>query len=573
VAEAAAVTQEAPAKRPKQDEKKAKEIIARYAQLRSQLHQVEQVWRECYDFSYPLRGADFQQWGVGSKAPTDTNIGYGKSKQATLLDSTATDGCRILGSALQSGLTPANSRWFGLEVHDADEQGKTWLDGAADALWSNIHNSNYDATSFECMLDMAIAGMFALYVDEDRTRGGFYFEQWPISQCAFGASKPGGRIDTVYRAVSMTAEQAINEYGREFVSDKIIEAAEKKPDMPFEIIHAIYPRRMYVEGARLAKNLPWASCHIEKATNNVLRESGYHELPVIVPRWMLVPGSYLAVGPMFEALPDTKTLNKVKEFVLKNADVAIAGMWIAEDDGVLNPRSIKIGPRNVVVANSVESMKPLTPGTKFDVAQLIINDLQSAIRKVLMADQLTPDPRQADETATRVMVRVELIRQLLGPVYGRMQAEYLQPLVERCFGLAYRGGVFLPAPESLQDRDFTVKYLSPMARSQRAVDVAAMDNYELVLSQEMAIKQDLADVYDWDAAARLRSELKGVPQKLMVSSDQVKAIRDKRAQASQAAAAANVAGQAAAAATGAPPKGADIGAAMAQMAQAGAMAQ
>jgi hypothetical protein len=82
--------------------------------------------------------------------------------------------------------------------------------------------------------------------------------------------------------------------------------------------------------------------------------------------------------------------------------------------------------------------------------------LQAQIRKILMADQLQAQDGPA-MTATEVHVRVNLIRQLLGPIYARLQAEYLQPLIERCFGLAYRAsermwaaglaGVFNPAAE------------------------------------------------------------------------------------------------------------------------------
>jgi hypothetical protein len=119
-------------------------------------------------------------------------------------------------------------------------------------------------------------------------------------------------------------------------------------------------------------------------------------------------------------------------------------MWIAEDDGVLNPRTVKVGPRRIIV-NSTESMKPLLTGADFNVAFTAEERLQASIRKIMMADQLQPQDGPA-MTATEVHVRVALIRQLLGPVYGRFQAEYLQPLVERCFGIAFRAGVFLPPP-------------------------------------------------------------------------------------------------------------------------------
>jgi hypothetical protein len=542
-------------------------IIKRLDQLVSARSRVEGVWRDCYDYSYPLRGSDLSRPASPASGNADIAIGYGASKKSMLLDSTASDSCRILASAIVSGSTPSNSRWFGLDVEGADEEGKAWLDGAADTLWENIHNSNYDSQVFEAALDLSIAGQFAMFVDEDRERGGFKFDLWPLAQCYPAASRPGGKIDTVYRTHSLTAEQAVNEFGINNLSEAIIKAYHDNPDTQFEFVHAIYPRQVNVPNARLQRNLPIASCHVEKSTKKVVRESGFHEMPVIFPRWMLIPGSHMAVGPMFEVLPDVKTLNKVVEFVLMNADLAIAGMWIAEDDGVLNPRSIRIGPRKVVVANSVDSMKALTPASKFDIAVLEIERLQRSIRKVLMADQLTPQDGPA-MTATEVHVRVELIRQLLGPIYGRLQAEFMQPLVERCFGIAVRAGVFLQPPRSIADREFSVHYISPLARSQKAVDVAAMDRYEYSLANEAAAtgKQELLDVYDWEEATRLRAENLGVPLKLLKTRDRLEAEREAQAKQQQVAAAGQAAGQAVAAEMGGKVDGNAMGQALGLMA-------
>ena len=53
-------------------------------------------------------------------------------------------------------------------------------------------------------------------------------------------------------------------------------------------------------------------------------------------------------------------------------------------------------------------------------------------------------PRAADPPAAR------------GPIYGRLQAEYLKPLVDRCFGIAYRASVLGQAPENCKGKIFTV---------------------------------------------------------------------------------------------------------------------
>lgn len=507
-------------------------ILRRFAALQANASLVRDVWRDCYRYSYPLRGIGLESNG---EVQGEANAQTAAELQSELYDSTATDAVRIHSSALMSGLTPSNSRWFGLDVDGASDAARKWLDAAADALWENVHLSNFDATAFDCMVDMTVAGQFVMFADSN-PEGGFRFEQWMLANTYFSATRPGQPVDSVFNEVEMTAEQAVKEYGENMVPEKIRKCiADNKPDEKFSFVRAVYPRDKKGKGGRFARNLPIASCHVEKESKKVVRESGYHEMPLGVPRWHPLPGTAYAFGPMFDALPDCKTLNQEVKFVLQNADLAIAGMWIAEDDGVLNARTIKIGPRKVVVANSVESMKALQPAGKFDVAALEIDRLQRSIRKVLMADQLTPNNEGPAMTATEISVRVELIRQQLGPVYGRLQSEYLQWLVTRCFGIAYRAGVFGPAPREIQEKVLSIRYISPISRAQKAVDVAAMDRYEnsLALEAQATGRTDILDNYDWDKGARKRAELLGVPLDLIPEEDAIVATREGRQQQQQ----------------------------------------
>lgn len=510
----------------------AAKLLKRCEQLRSRRTVVEDTWRNSYDHTYPLRGVGLDSIGVSGDVAT-ANTSNAAAKQAELLDTTGTDGARILASGLQSGLTPSNSRWPGLELGDESDIEKRWLDESADYLWQNIHASNFDAVSFECMLDMAIAGMFPMFADTG-PEGGFTFEEWPLSSTFVACSSPSGAVDTAFNEFPLSAEQAVESYGAHMLSEKTRKLADEKPDEQITFVRCIYPRRG--PHGQMARNMPFASVHIEKDSKQIVRESGYHELPLGVPRWQPIPGSAYAYGPAAEALPDLKTLNTVVQYVLSNADLAVAGMWGAVDDGVLNPRTVRVGPRKIIVMAEKDNLWPLQPASKFDIAVLEIDRLQRAIRKIFMADQLEPQPKRAGEqpTATEIVVRVELIRQLLGPIYGRMQSEYLQWLVTRCFGLAFRAGVFAPAPRSILSRAISVTYHSPIARAQKAVDVAAMDRYELALGQQAAIKgEDVLDMYEWDKANRKRAELLGVPADLIPDEDTLAANREAKAQAMQ----------------------------------------
>jgi len=507
-------------------------IVRRLESLRGLRQPHESGWGECFDFSYPERGM-----GLNGSTMTSSEA---QSKKNRILDDTAADSARILSASLVSGTTPANSIWFGLDGgNETAEEGQRkaegdtedrWLDNASRTIFENIHAANFDAAAFECCVDIVPAGWFVLYIDEAK-EGGYHFEQWPIAQCFISSSRLGGLVDTIYREVELTVEQLVTEYGIDRVSPAVAEKfKQEKFDEKIKLVHAIYPRAVHVVGARMSKNLPFASCHVEVATKTVLRESGYHEFPCVVPRWMLIPGTPYATGPMSNALGSIRSINDIKALELANLDLAVAGMWIAEDDGVLNPRTIKIGPRKIVVANSVDSMKALTPGANFNVAFTAEERLQATIRKILLADQLQPQDGPA-MTATEVHVRVQLIRQLLGPIYGRLQAEYLQPLIARCFGLAYRAGILGEAPDSLKGRVFSVKYISPLARAQKMEEVQAIDQYVAGAVQVSEVHPEILDTVDFDAAQRVRGAALGVPSSVMPTERDVAAKRQARADA------------------------------------------
>lgn len=505
-------------------------IKRRLSEMRAAKQPHEQVWRDCYDLTFPARAH-----GLMSQIISATDA---QQRKAVIYDSTAGDACKVGTATLMGSMVPSNALWFGLDIGEASDEERAYLDEFAKFMWQNIHSSNFDAEAFDGLLDNMVAGWFVLYEDEAE-EGGYYFELWPIGECLIGSTRSGSSVDTVYREFTLSVAQSVAEYGIDKVSHKVRECYENKRfDEKVRLVHAIEPRGLYAVGGKFARNLPFASCHMELDTTHLLRESGYHEFPCMVPRWARLPSTAYATGPMSDALPDVRTLNEVVKWGLLGAETAIAPPMIAEDDGVLNPRNIRMGPRKIIVANSVDSIKPLITGAKVEFAEIKAERLQGAIRKVLLADQLPPADGPV-KTAYEWSVRVETLRKMLGPMFARFQSEFLQVLVERTFGITWRANersgfklVGRP-PESLLGRSFTVRYLSPLARAQRLEDVAAMDRFEMALAQEAQVDPSVLDVYDLEDAARERGHLLGVPQKLIRDQKRTGEVRDARAKAQQ----------------------------------------
>jgi len=506
--------------------KPAADYIKTLDAFRASRSQHEDVWRRCFDVSFPLRG-DGLQGSITSAQDALTRL-------AARRDSTATDAGEQLAANIMGGLTPANSLWFDMDAGNETPEERRWLSSSSRTIWENIHASNYDSAGYDCAIDIVGAGWFVLYIEEGK-QGGYTFEQWPIGQCFVHSTRRDGRVDMVYRLYRRSADQLVSEFGEEAVSDDVRRlVADGKGMTSVEVLRVIEPRELYTDDALLSVELPIRSCTYEVKGKHLLRESGYHEFPCVVPRWSVIPGTCYAVGPMFKVLPDVNQLNDLVAKEDAATELAIAPLFKATDDGVLNPATVKIGRggRRVIVVGEMDNLQPINTGADFRVSFTKREILQQQIRRALMADQLQPQDGPA-MTATEVHARMAIVRQLMGPAYGRLQAEWLQPMIERCFGIAFRAGVLGEPPESLLKKKFTVRYLSPMARSQKLEDVTSMDRLEADLVATAANTQipDLLDVYDFEAAKRHKSELLGVEGKFMRDQKAVDKIRAARQQA------------------------------------------
>lgn len=506
------------------------QLCSRLAQLKTARATHEHHWRECYRFGAPERQ---QSFGGSIQTGKEREI-----QRADLFDSTAAESIQLLVASIMSGVTPSNALWFEAVPDGVDDptnlsEGERWLEAVCEFMFRNIHAANFDSEAPEAVTDVSVAGWGVLYVDIDREAGGGYiFESWAIGDCYIGSSRADGIIDTIYREHNMTVEAIVNEYGESNCSPALLERLEKNPSDLVQVLQVICPRKTKGAG-QINKDMPFASYHIDIQNKHMLKESGYHEFPCAIPRMRRIPNSVYGNGQMSYALPDAKSANRLMKTTLESADLALGGMWAAEDDGVLNPHTVKIGPRKVIVMNSVDSMKRLDDGTNFQVAEYLLTGLQGGIRKKLMADQLPPVGTQ-QMTATEINTRVAIIRQMLGPVYGRFQAEYLIPILDRCFGLALRSGVLGAPPEELQGRNLSFKFTSPMALAQRAEKVAATGQFIQSVASVAEIEPTVLDNINFDAAAQIMGDGLGVPASVMRSVEEIQELRKARQEAQKA---------------------------------------
>ena len=486
----------------------------------------ESHWQEILDYVMPR------------KAEITFLRSRGEKRTEVLFDSTAITANNLLAASLQGTLTSPSLPWFSLKLRDDDANKvrdiQIWLEDTARRMYAVFNESNFNTEVHEMYLDLCSVGTSAIFVEEANEgflQGGLHFNTLHIAEY-FIQENSTGRVDTLYRKYKMTARQAVQEFGEDNVGTKIKEAIKAKPDTQFNFIHAVEPTPDYERsvGMKSKTKLPFHSCHVCFEDKMVVRTGGYNEFPYLVPRWSKATGEIFGRSPSYNALPDIKTLNKAVEIGLKAWAKAIDPPLLVTDDGVIG--RVRMTPAGITVVRSDTAIKPLQIGSNWQITDLKENQLRTAIRQAYYSDQLQLQ-EGPQMTATEVQVRYELMQRLLGPTLGRFQTEFLNPLIERVFGIMMRADALMPRPEAMSGMNMDIEYVGPLARSQRMEEAIAVERLYQLAMQVVQVDPTVMDVINHEQAIRMRATLLGVPKTVLRGEDEVAEIREQRAAAQQ----------------------------------------
>ena len=361
---------------------------------------------------------------------------------ANLFDATAMDAVDNLAASLYTLLTPPESLWLSL-IPESDLSPDAVV--ATDALRANLNDSNFYTTVHQCYLDLVTLGTACLFMAENPigASSAFTFTAIPMSDIAI-------LPNAVFHTTSMPLSDAVKKYPTWTVPANLRDTLKESPDTPIKLVQSLV-------GTEFTAWLD-AGGDIE---NNIVATGTFETNPYLIFRWSVTSGEIYGRGPVLRALPDIKTANKVVELVLKNATISVSGIWMADDDGVINLNNISLTP-GAIIPKAVGSsgLTPLTSGANFDVSQIILKDLRERIRHALLADRLGL-LSEKEMTATEIMARNSDMMRILGATYGRLLHEFIRPLCERGLQILSRRGVIEPIT---LHGDAELKYIAPIAQ-------------------------------------------------------------------------------------------------------------
>lgn len=475
------------------------EVVGRYQRAKERRGHWESLWQECYDFALPSRDTAIRM------APINPRHGE------RLFDGTAPDAVDQLAASLMAQLTPPWSRWFGFVAGPDVEAAERLaigsdLERATAVTQAHFDRSNFAVEMHQCYLDLVTAGTAVLLFEEAAPGEGsaFRFSAVPLAQVVLEEG-PSGRLDITFRRSELGLAQLRARFADAGAVDAFARSRKDDPEARLGVIEAVTWTGAFYQYTAVIEADP-----LHGGKPRLLASGRFHSSPFINFRWLKAPGETYGRSPVMKALPDIKTANKVVELVLKNASIAVTGIWQADDDGVINPATIKLVPGTIIPkAVGSAGLTPLeTPG-RFDVSEIVLEQLRARIRKALFVDQLgqVNGPRM---TATEVLERAAEMARVMGAAYGRLQSELLAPLVSRAQAILARRGEIPDLP--LDGRTVALEYRSPQARYQAQQSI---QNTLVWLDAVRALGPQAIAAVDQVATARWLGRSLGVPEELM----------------------------------------------------------
>jgi hypothetical protein len=351
-----------------------------------------------------------------------------------------------------------------------------------------------------------------------------------------------GRVDGIFRVVQMRPREIVQKYGPDGnVPKEIMEAAgiPSKTSETHEVLHAIQPREDFDPQRKDSKGLPFMSVHVLTKTNTVLRESGYATFPAALARYTQFENETYGRGPAQIVLPSIKVLNEQKKTLLKQGHRTVDPVLLTHDDGAMDSFSMKPGALNTGGVNA--DGRPLVhtlPTGRVDIGQELMNDERAVINDAFLISLfqiLVQDNSRM--TATEVLERAREKGMLIAPTTGRLQAEFLGPMIEREVEVLERQNLLPEVPPALAEAGgaFEIEYDAPMSRIARAENAAGFMRSLDTALQLVQATQDPSplDWFNFDAAMPAIQDINGSPIEWTNTPEQVEALRQARQQQQQ----------------------------------------
>lgn len=510
-----------------------KNLRARLKALQQERNPFEPTYQDLVDYILPTAGR-FE--AVDRK--------YDEHMYDNIYDATATDAVNVLAAGMLSGMTSPARPWFRLTTgkRELDKRPDVtkWLAETTEVMQRVFLQSNVYQALEQCYRELGVFGT-ACMLALPSAKKVVHVHVMTVGEYWI-ADDYEQRVNTVFRRFQLTAEQMVEQFGKDRVSRAVREAYEK-PDQRykrFSVIHAIYPRERYNIKSALSTEMPYASVYFEESNSDVhedkvLEESGFRTFPGLCPRWEIHGGNTYGTSPGMKALRPVMGLQVEVKRKGQGIDMQTNPPMMYPD--TMEDRQSDFAPGGISYYAAGTTPQQAVPAVVATVnlqhLMLDIQETRQAINSFFYKDLFTAimsTPR-TNRTATEVDQIAQERMALLGPVLQRLNAELLEPLIESTYDFMVQAGEVPKKPEGVGE--ISVTFESILVQALRSAGITAEDRFLTTVLTLAQANPEVMDLVDLDVLVRNRADDQGVDPRIMRSEKNVAEIRESRQQAQQ----------------------------------------
>lgn len=397
-------------------------ILKRYCVARERQQKWETTLKEAYQLAMPERNV-FDKREEGQEVSD------------RIYDSTAMITANSFAATMLRLLFPPDTPFAKLAIGPLiPEEDRTELQELIDRI-NDIHFNAVKASNFYVEIVPFLYDLFAgtacMIVQQGDEFNPFNHRAIPMDQIAF-EEDARGQVNAVYRLWKLKEDEILQNWPKGKYTQ---EGESGNCPKEIEVLETVYYD---------FENKVWQYGVINKVKKEYIYQATMKYNPFNVARWTNISGEINGRGPLLQAVPELRFLNRMKYFISESMPFRAWPILTVTDDDAMDPDKFVLQPG---MLNKVErnggpngpSVQALNYGGDVQYEQYQVEEVRYNIKKLTLDEQM-PAINGPVKTATEWAQRAQEIRQDRTVAFAKIQSEVIRQIFIKQMHILYEIG-------------------------------------------------------------------------------------------------------------------------------------
>jgi hypothetical protein len=426
-----------------------------------------------------------------------------------------------------------DGEFFRYDVDDRElskmDEVKRWFSDVNHTTMSYMNASNFPAEVLQQFGELSYIGTSATFTEW--YNGGLNFKTQHISQFWIDVDARG-MVNKMFVEIPLNASQIIDEFGEENAGDDIRRAAKAGSRDEFCVVQICYKNPNHKPESILPEDREFLSNYVLRKGTLELRVDGYDTFPFAISRLYKAKNEMYGRSCYMECSKSISLNNDQETTIIRGGKNRADPPWVEAADS--RTRHIRTnGTSRVIYDASALGGPPVQMDMKNDVGINIemLGRTDDRVQKAFLMDAFNPLLDQRNMTKAEMNTRMGIGLSKVTPPLNKWHSEYASPLFERVFDILNKKGKYPEMPEVLEGKKFKMTYISKAALALKEME---LNSTQALIESTLTVAEadpTILDNINFDESVRLAADAYNVPNSVIRSEKEVKAMRKQRADA------------------------------------------